>query len=80
MKLKKSTPSDGYMGTTTVGERGQIVIPKELRDEVGLDPGSRVVLMRHGKHGPIVMFPLDQMNEFMAQMTSRIAKLATLNK
>jgi AbrB family looped-hinge helix DNA binding protein len=66
------------MGTTVVGERGQIVIPKELRDEFGLDAGSRVVLMRHGKHGPIVMFPLEDMRDFMEQMTSRIAKLSRM--
>jgi len=66
------------MGTTVMGERGQIVIPKELRDEIGLEAGSRVVLMRHGKHGPVVMFPVEQMQDFMQQMTARIAKLSTL--
>lgn len=81
MKTKKTSAAlDGYMGTTIVGERGQIVIPKELRDCVGLDAGSRVVLMRHGKHGPVVMFPLDHMREYMEQMTSRIAKLSSLQK
>lgn len=28
------------MGVTKLGERGQIVIPKDIRDEIGLKPGD----------------------------------------
>jgi AbrB family looped-hinge helix DNA binding protein len=31
-----------------VGTEGQIVIPKQLRDELGLQPGAEVVLERDG--------------------------------
>lgn len=36
--------------THTVGPKGQVVIPKELRDELGLEPGDRVSFWRHEDH------------------------------
>lgn len=32
------------MGSTTVSSKGQITIPKEIRDKLGLKPGDRVVM------------------------------------
>ncbi len=37
--------------TTTVWPKGQIVIPKEIRDELNINPGDNmVVLMKDGKY------------------------------
>jgi AbrB family looped-hinge helix DNA binding protein len=33
----------------TMSSKGQLVIPADLRKEMGLKPGSRVVLRRHGR-------------------------------
>ena len=30
-------------GTVKVGERGQIVIPKQIRDELGITPGETLL-------------------------------------
>jgi antitoxin PrlF len=35
--------------TQRVGAKGQVVIPKELRDELGLVPGSEVDFERDGE-------------------------------
>lgn len=32
-------------GTTTIGPKGQIVIPKEAREVLGLNPGDSVTLV-----------------------------------
>jgi antitoxin PrlF len=34
--------------TQRVGAKGQVVIPKDIRDELGLRPGSEVALERVG--------------------------------
>jgi AbrB family looped-hinge helix DNA binding protein len=36
--------------THRVGPKGQVVIPKELRDEFGIEPGDEVNFWRHGDH------------------------------
>jgi AbrB family looped-hinge helix DNA binding protein len=40
--------------TQRVGAKGQVVIPKELRDELGLHPGAEVAFERDGEHVRIV--------------------------
>ena len=66
------------MGLTVVGERGQIVIPKEIRDAMGLAPGAQLVILRHHDQGPILMFPAKEMKNFMNRMAARFAKLSKL--
>lgn len=36
--------------THRVGTKGQVVIPKALRDELGIEPGDEVSFWRHGDH------------------------------
>jgi AbrB family looped-hinge helix DNA binding protein len=36
--------------THRVGPKGQVVIPKALRDEFGIKPGDEVSFWRHGDH------------------------------
>lgn len=36
--------------THRVGPKGQVVIPKALRDELGIEPGDEVTFWRDGDH------------------------------
>ncbi len=36
--------------THRVGAKGQVVIPKELRDELGIEPGDEINFWRHDDH------------------------------
>jgi len=36
-------------GVTTVGERGQVVIPVKVREEMGLGKGDQLVVVSKGK-------------------------------
>ncbi len=50
-----------------MGSKGQVVIPKDVRDELGINPGdSLIVLTKHGK--AIGMIKADDMREFMDYM------------
>ena len=44
-------------GTARVGDRGQIVIPKEARDFFGIEPGDTLLILGKNETGLIVTKP-----------------------
>ena len=40
-----------YMGTVKVGPKGQIVIPKEIREMFDIEPGQSLMIMAHPERG-----------------------------
>ena len=44
-------PKGNYAWTATVGEKGQIVIPKQARDLFGIKPGDTLLLLGDEKRG-----------------------------
>jgi AbrB family looped-hinge helix DNA binding protein len=50
-------------GTVKVGERGQIVIPKEAREIFGIEPGDQVLLVGDESKG-IAIVKADLMKNF----------------
>lgn len=64
-------PKDYLIGSTLLGERGQVVIPKEFRDKMHLEPGARLVVMQHGD-GPVCLVKADEMQGFVKAMYERI--------
>lgn len=42
---KNKAPDDKFMSTVKVGEKGQIVIPKDARDMFGIKPGDTMLLL-----------------------------------
>ena len=58
-------------GTVTLGDRGQIVIPKAARDQFGLKGGTRMIIVSD-EHG-IAMIPAEtfaaKMQELMAMLS-----------
>jgi AbrB family looped-hinge helix DNA binding protein len=37
-----------YLNTTKIGEKGQLTVPKEFRDELGLEAGAPFAVLRLG--------------------------------
>lgn len=70
----KSSKLQPMVGSTVVGERGQVVIPKEFRDKLGLEPGETLVVMHHG-HGPILLLPAKKMQDMVKSMSERIERV-----
>ena len=46
-----SHPEGKYAWTATVGEKGQIVIPKQARDLFGIKPGDTLLLLGDVERG-----------------------------
>ena len=60
-------------GTAKVGDRGQIVIPKEAREFFGINPGDTLLIL--GKHatGLIVTTP-EPLNDLANQIFQAVEK------
>lgn len=70
-------PDDGHlMGSTVLGERGQLVIPKDIRERLKLKSGAKLLVMNQ-PNGPIIIFPLDKMQSMLDLMTSQLTKATT---
>jgi AbrB family looped-hinge helix DNA binding protein len=61
-------------GAVAVGEKGQIVIPAEVRKIYGIKSGDRmIVFSRPG--GPIALIPADKFSHFLEEATAVLAKM-----
>lgn len=56
-------------GTVKVGEKGQIVIPKEAREHFGITPGETLLVLGDDSQGLIVTKP-DAIRELALQIFS----------
>ena len=57
------------LGTAKVGDRGQIVIPKEAREMFGIKPGDTLLILGDEDAGLIVSRP-----EVLANLANQIIK------
>ena len=60
-------------GTAKVGERGQIVIPKEAREFFGIDPGDTLLILGKTETGLIVTKP-DTLTNLANQIFQTVEK------
>ena len=60
-------------GTAKVGDRGQIVIPKEARDFYGIEPGDTLLLVGDEETGLIVTRP-EVLNSLANQILNSVKK------
>jgi AbrB family looped-hinge helix DNA binding protein len=66
---------DAFYGSATIGERGQVVIPAEARGELGLNPGDKVLIMRHPIHKGLMVFKLDSVKEFLDEFQAGVQRV-----
>lgn len=59
-------PQRKFAATLTIGTKGQIVIPKVVRDMFGYEPGDDVLLLADSDRG-IAIMPADQINKLLPQ-------------
>lgn len=59
-------PEGKYLWTVKVGDKGQIVIPKECRDLFGIEPGDTLILLGDEERG--IAIPPRRQFEFFTKM------------
>ena len=64
--LVKKKPQRVF-GTAKVGDRGQIVIPKEAREFFGIEPGDTLLILGKAQTGLIVTKP-ETLNDLANQI------------
>ena len=60
-------------GTAKVGDRGQIVIPKEARELFGIRPGDTLLIVGESETGLIVSRP-EVLNDFADEILNNVKK------
>ena len=60
-------------GTAKVGERGQIVIPKEARELFGIKPGDTLLILGEAETGLIVSRP-EVLNDLANELLNNMKK------
>jgi len=66
-----------FHGSTTVGERGQIVLPAKLREEMNIEPGDKLLVLTGGHQGkgPILIIKADALNDMVKAMSNNFKEL-----
>lgn len=59
------------MGITSLGERGQVVIPANIREELNLKKGEKLMVFAKHRHF-IGIVKFDEMSEYLKKMLSKI--------
>ena len=57
------------LSVATVGTKGQIVIPLEIRERLKINPGDKVVLLMRDSSAAVI-FPMDGMRAWLDKMTA----------
>lgn len=60
-----------FMGSVTVGERGQVVIPAEAREKLGLEPGDKMLALLHPSHHMVCLCKLtmvEALTDFLGRL------------
>lgn len=77
--FKEKKDSKISYGITSLGERGQVVIPVDIRNKMGLKAGDKLVtFLKHGK--VLVMIKAEEMAGLIEKMTKKFENLKKVIK
>jgi AbrB family looped-hinge helix DNA binding protein len=57
------------ISVANVGSKGQIVIPADVREKLGVAPGDKVVILMRDNHAA-VMLPMEGMRDWLDKMAA----------
>jgi AbrB family looped-hinge helix DNA binding protein len=74
--MSTQNPPLEYMTTTKIGEKGQLTVPKQFRDDLGLGIGAPFAVLRLGDG--LILLPEQRRFEQLCQRLSSILTAAGL--
>lgn len=78
----KTVPHSGhkhFYGVTTIGEKGQVVIPVEARKAMGLKSGDKLIVLGMGKN-MVTLAKFEQLEQFADKLSQRLEGLRDILK
>lgn len=60
------------VGTATLNDKGQVVIPVEARHKLGLEPGSRVVIMSSSEKPALTLIKAEVLEDMVRDLTDAL--------
>jgi len=61
-----------FYGSTTVGERGQVVIPAEARRDMDITPSTKLLMMGGPHKNLLILAKAEYVTTFMTKMTDML--------
>jgi len=74
---KKYCHQHKFFGTTTMGEKGQVVIPAEARTIMELKKGDKLLAFSPG-NGMIVLSKLENFEELASHLTEQLSVISKI--
>jgi AbrB family looped-hinge helix DNA binding protein len=65
-------------GTSTVGTKGQIVIPADAREQLGIDHGDRLYVIGSPQSGVVVLLKEDKIESFIEKMNLQVEEFRAI--
>jgi AbrB family looped-hinge helix DNA binding protein len=64
-----------FYGSTTVGERGQIVLPAKLRNDFTIKKGDKLLVIGNADQYRVVLVNPESMSNYLELMSQHINKM-----
>lgn len=61
-----------FYGSVTIGERGQVVVPSDAREELGLKPGDKLLAFKAPMGEGVVLAKPEAFEKHLADMNQHI--------
>ena len=61
-----------FYGSTTVGERGQVVIPAEARRDMDITPSTKLLVMGGPHKNVVILAKADYVTAFMTKISDML--------
>ena len=80
MKDKDNLHRPKVFGSTTVGPRGQVVIPVNARKEMGIDVGTTLLVFKALGGQGLMLLKIDAIEQMMNMVSQRLTEFEKLVK
>ncbi|MGI6357978.1 MAG: AbrB/MazE/SpoVT family DNA-binding domain-containing protein [Bacillota bacterium] len=67
-----------FLGSATVGERGQVVIPADARKAYGIEIGDKLLVFSRPRHAGLLLIKADLVNKLVSDAFAEATQLERL--